>query len=106
MHEFAILAFGGLVTAVIVRLMSAYGREVAKTSNWVLYLGLGVGYAYLADFSIFTAWGMDVRSHMAGAIITGFMVGGFAWLWEEAISFAQRYGHHAENGAKRLRRAA
>jgi hypothetical protein len=106
MHEFAILAFGGLVTAVIVRLMSAYGREVAKTSNWVLYLGLGVGYAYLADFSIFTAWGLDVRSHMAGAIITGFMVGGFAWLWEEAIGFFHRYAHHAENGAKRLRRAA
>lgn len=105
MHEFAILAFGGLVTAVVVRLMSAYGRDVAKTSNWVLYLGLGVGYAYLADFSIFSAWGMEVRSHMAGAIITGFMVGGFAWLWEEAISFAQHY-HHAENGSKRLRRAA
>jgi hypothetical protein len=106
MHEFAILAFGGLVTAVVVRLMSAYGREVAKTSNWVLYLGLGVGYAYLADFSIFTAWGMDVRSHMAGAIITGFMVGGFAWLWEEAISFLQNYGTREHAESKRLRRAA
>lgn len=106
MHEFAILAFGGLVTAVVVRLMSAYGREVAKTSNWVLYLGLGVGYAYLADFSIFSAWGMDVRSHMAGAILTGFMVGGLAWLWEEAISFAQHYSHHEHTESKRLRRAA
>jgi hypothetical protein len=106
MHEFAILAFGGLVTAVVVRLMSAYGREVAKTSNWVLYLGLGVGFAYLADFSIFTAWGMDVRSHMAGAIITGFMVGGFAWLWEEAISFFQNYGQREHAESKRLRRAA
>ena len=106
MHEFAILAFGGLVTAVVVRLMSAYGREVAKTSNWVLYLGLGVGYAYLADFSIFTAWGMSVRGHAYGAIITGFMVGGFAWLWEEAISFFQHYGQREHAESKRLRRAA
>jgi hypothetical protein len=106
MHEFAILAFGGLVVAVAVRLMSAYGRDIAKTSNWVLYLGLGVGYAYLADYSIFTAWGMAVRSHMAGAIITGFMVGGFAWLWEEAVSFFQNYAHREHTEPKRLRRAA
>lgn len=106
MYEFAILAFGGLVTAAVVRLMSAYGREVAKTSNWVMYLGLGVGYAYLADFSIFTAWGMEVRSHMAGAILTGFMVGGFAWLWEEAIGFFQHYAHREHKDSKPLRRAA
>lgn len=106
MHEFAILAFGGLVTAVAVRLLSAYGRDIAKAGNWVLYMGLGVGYAYLADFSIFAAWGMDVRSHMAGAIITGFMVGGFAWLWDEAIGFFQSYSHREHGETKRLRRAA
>jgi hypothetical protein len=106
MHEFAILAFGGLVTAVAVRLMSSYGREMAKASNWVLYFGLGVGYAYLVDFSIFSAWGMDVRNHMVGAIITGFMVGGFAWLWEEAIAFAHDYAHAHNGESKKLRRAA
>jgi hypothetical protein len=107
MHEFALLAFGGLVTALAVRMVSQYGREISRASNVVLWMGLGVGYAYLVDFSIFTAWDMSVRSHAIGAIITGFMVGGFALLWEEAIDFFRGYAHkdHAEP-KKTLRRAA
>jgi hypothetical protein len=105
MHEFALLAFGGLVTALAVRLVSQYGRDAAsRASNLVLWMGLGVGYAYLVDFQIFSAWGMDVRSHTVGAIITGFMVGGMAMLWEETIDFFRHYGHHEEK--KPLRRAA
>ena len=104
MHEFALLAFGGLVTALAVRLVSQYGRDAAgRASNLVLWMGLGVGYAYLVDFQIFSAWGADVRSHTIGAIVTGFIVGGMAMLWEEAIEFARHYGHHEE---KKLRRAA
>jgi hypothetical protein len=103
MHEFALLAFGGLVTALAVRLMSTYGRDV-RASSVVLWLGLGVGYAYLTDFSIFSAWGIDVRSHTVGAIITGFMTGGMAMLWEEAIAYFQAYAHRDDK--KALRRAA
>jgi hypothetical protein len=106
MHEFALLAFGGLVTALAVRLVSQYGRDGARASNLVLWMGLGVGYAYLVDFSMFTAWGVDVRSHTVGAIITGFMVGGMAMLWEEAIGFFQRYGHRYDEKKTTIRRAA
>ena len=105
MHGFALLAFGGLAVALAVRLVSSYGRDMARASNLVLWLGLGVGYAYLADFSIFSAWGFDVRSHTVGAIVTGFMTGGMAMLWEEAITFVQHYARPA-NGSKTLRRAA
>ena len=104
MHEFAIFAFGGLAVALAVRVLSSYGREAARASNLVLWVGLGVGYAYLTDFSAFSAWGVDVRSHAVGAIVTGFMIGGMAMLWEEAISFFQNYAHRDES--KRLRRAA
>lgn len=106
MHEFALLAFGGLVTALAVRLVSQYGREAAgRASNLVLWMGLGVGYAYLVDFQIFTAWGMDVRSHTIGAVITGFMVGGMAMLWEEALDYFHSYAHR-HDGSKGIRRAA
>jgi hypothetical protein len=105
MHGFALLAFGGLVIALVVRLLSSYGRDVTnRASNIMLSAGLGVGYAYLTDYSIFTAWNMGVRSHTVGAIITGFMVAGFAWLWEEAIDFFHNYGH--SEAKKTLRRAA
>ncbi len=105
MHGFALLAFGGLAVALAVRLVSSYGRDMARASNLVLWLGLGVGYAYLADFSIFSAWGFDVRSHAIGAIVTGFMTGGMAMLWEEAIAYVQHFARPA-NGSKPLRRAA
>jgi hypothetical protein len=105
MHEFALLAFGGLVTALAVRLVTQYGRDAAgRASNLLLWLGLGVGYAYLVDFQIFTAWGIDVRNHAIGAVMTGFMVGGMAMLWEEFIDFV--HGYAARKGGKPLHRAA
>jgi hypothetical protein len=45
-----------------------------------------------------------VRSHTVGAILTGFMTGGMAMLWEEAIAYLSHYYHRDEK--KPLRRAA
>jgi hypothetical protein len=104
MHAFAILAFGGLATALAVRMLSSYGREMSGASKVVLWVGLGVGFAYLANFSIFDAWHIAVRSHTVGAIMTGFMTGGMALLWEEAIAYLSHYYHRDEK--KSLRRAA
>ena len=105
MYAFALLAFGGIVIALVTRMLSSYGRDMAnRASNIVLSVGLGVGYAYLVDFSIFRAWGFGVRSHTVGAVITGFMVAGMAWLWEEGLDFLHHYGHN--EAKKTLRRAA
>lgn len=106
MHEFALLAFGGLVTALAVRFVSQYAKDAAgRASTLLLWLMGGVGYAYLTDFQIFSAWGMDVRSHHIGAVMTGFMVAGFAMLWEEALDYIHSYAER-HNGSKSLRRAA
>jgi hypothetical protein len=106
MHEFALLAFGGLVTALAVRFVSQYAKDAAgRASSLLLWLAMGVGYAYLVDFQIFSAWGMDVRSHHIGAVMTGFMVGGFAMLWEEALAYFHSYAER-HNGKKSLHRAA
>ena len=104
MHAFAILAFGGLAVALSVRMLSSYGREMSKASTVVLWVGLGVGFAYLAGFSIFGAWHVAVRSHTIGTILTGFMLGGMAMLWEEAVAYLSHYYHREDK--KSLRRAA
>ncbi len=104
MHAFAILAFGGLAVALAVRMLSSYGREMSRASTVVLWVGLGVGFAYLADFSIFASWGIDVRNHAIGNVLTGFMFGGMAMLWEEAVAYLSHYYHRDEK--KSLRRAA
>jgi len=104
MHAFAILAFGGLAVALAVRMLSSYGREMSRASTVVLWVGLGVGFAYLASFSIFDAWNIDVRNHAIGNVLTGFMLGGMAMLWEEAIAYFAHYYHSGDK--KSLRRAA
>ena len=104
MHAFAILAFGGLAVALAVRMLSSYGREMSRASTVVLWVGLGVGFAYLANFSIFGSWHIAVRNHAVGSILTGFMAGGMAMLWEEAFSYLSHYYHRDEK--KSLRRAA
>lgn len=106
MHEFALLAFGGLAVALVIRFVSQYG-DMGRVPSVLLWLGLGVGYAYLTSYSIFDAWGIGVRSETVGSIMTGFMVGGMAMLWEEVIDFARSYAHRGhEEPKKTLRRAA
>lgn len=104
MYEFAVLIFGGLVVWLAGKLVSQYGREMPGASGYVLMAALGVGYAYLADYSIFSAWGIGVRSDAVGHIVTGFMVAGLAHLWEEAMHFMRGFAHG--NHEKKLRRAA
>jgi hypothetical protein len=107
MHEFAILAFAGLAIALSVRILSTYVKELTRLSTVVLWVGLGVGFAYLANYSIFAAWGIGVRSEPIGMVLTGFMAGGLAMLWEEAISFFRAYTHQEPSKTdKPLRRAA
>lgn len=104
MYEFAVLAFGGLVTWLASKLVSQYGREMPGAGGFVLLAALGVGYAYLADYSIFSAWGIGVRSDAIGHIVTGFMVAGLAHLWEVGMDFMHGFAHGSHE--KKLRRAA
>ena len=52
-------------------------------------------------FSIFTAWHVSVRSHTVGTILTGFMLGGLAMLWEEAVAYFAHYYHREDNSKLR-----
>jgi hypothetical protein len=106
MHEFAILAFGGLVVWLVHKLLSQYGRELTKASGVILTMALGVGFAYLVNYSLFAAWGIGVRNEAIGTVVTGFMVAGIALLWEEAIGFFRSYATKEHGEAKKLRRAA
>lgn len=106
MYEFAILMFGGLATWLGTKLVSQYGKEMTRTSGYVLMAGLGVGYAYLVDYSLFEAWGIAVRSDTIGHVITGFMLAGVAHVWDHAFDYMHALAHGNGRGAKRLSRAA
>ena len=106
MYQFAILAFGGLAVWLVGKLLAQHGPDMARTSSLVLMAGLGVGYAYLVDYSLFAGWHAVVRNATIGHVITGFIVAGVAMLWDEAIDFTRSYAAGHGEAKKPLRRAA
>ena len=107
MYQFAILAFGGLAVWLVGKLLAQHGPDMARASSLVLMAGLGVGYAYLVDYSLFSGWHMGVRNATIGHIMTGFILAGVAMLWDEALDFMRAWsGAHNGEAKKPLRRAA
>jgi len=59
------------------------GREL-----WALFMvALGIGVAWLADFSLFAAWGLPVRDHAIGVWLTGFALAGTGYFWKVVLEF-------------------
>lgn len=110
MYEFAILVFGGLLVAKSVDLVRHMAKEVERLGVLILWFGAGVGFAYLVDYSIFSAWGVAARSGTIGTLVTGLMVGAFAAVWHEVLGllheFTHRYQGEASEIEARLHRAA
>ena len=106
MYQFAILLFGGLAVWLVGKVLAQHGPDMARATGAVLMAGLGVAYAYLVDYSVFSGWGVDVRNDAIGHVITGFIVAGVAMLWEEALDFMHSWAANHGEGKKSLRRAA
>lgn len=106
MYAFAMLLFGGLAVWVSGKILAAHGPDMARASSYVLMALLGVGYAYLVDYSLFAGWHATVRNATIGHIVTGFVVAGMAMLWDEALDFFHAWGSGHGEAKKPLRRAA
>jgi hypothetical protein len=106
MYQFAILAAGGLAVWLVGKLLAQHGPDMARVSSVVLMCMLGVGYAYLVDYSLFSGWHATVRNDTIGHVVTGFIVAGVAMLWDEAIDFMHAWSSDHGEAKKPLRRAA
>ncbi len=110
MYEFAVLLLAGLVTAKLVDLVRHATKDVPKAGSLLIAAAVGIGLAYLLDFSIFAAWGVGVRAETIGVIVTGLVLAGVAGVWHEAIELmrerAHRYHGEATEIEARLRSAA
>jgi hypothetical protein len=109
-YEFAILAFGGLITAKTVDLLRHLTKEMQKAGVLFLSAAAGVGYAFLLDFSLFAHWGVGVRADWIGTLATGLFMGGLAGAWHEGLGvmreWAHRYHGEATEIEARMHRAA
>lgn len=110
MYEFAILLLGGLVTAKAVDFLRGLAKEMHGSGVLLLTGLVGVGVAFLMDFSIFTGWGVAVRADWVGTLLTGLFMGGLAGAWHHSLGmmreWAHRYHGEATEIEARLHRAA
>jgi hypothetical protein len=72
MYEFAIVALLGIGTMRLVETAGEY-RDLSAVRS-LLSLAVGVLAAWALDFSLFSAWGVPVRSELLGYVGTGVMI--------------------------------
>ncbi|MDQ3986868.1 MAG: hypothetical protein M3280_10295 [Actinomycetota bacterium] len=72
MYEFAIVVLLGIGSFKLVDMINEY-VDLSKVHT-LLTIILGVGVAWALDFSLFTQWGIDVRSEGLGYVGTGLMI--------------------------------
>ncbi len=84
MYVFATVLLLGLAVWAVAMIVERW-LSIAPEIWAIVFVGLGVGAAWLADFDVFTLWGIGVRSAWIGTTLTGLAIAGTAYFWREAI---------------------
>lgn len=110
MYEFAIVALLGLAVYKTVDFLTALFKMDEPAYRLLGTLGLGIVATEVLDHSIFAAWGIPVREAWMGPLFTGLIVGGFSYVWHEALGLLEGYGRRQRDEAleieNRMPRAA
>lgn len=86
MFAFAIMALLGLAVLAVTAIASRYLSISAEIRAFVL-AALGVGAAWLIDLDLFGVLAVDTRDSAIGVTVTGLMIGGAAYFWQEILGF-------------------
>ena len=111
MFAFAMMALLGLAVLAVTAIVSRFLSISAEIRAFAL-AALGVGAAWLIDLDLFGVLGIDTRHTAIGVTVTGLMIGGAAYFWQEILSFftglARKLGDEAATLEKseHLRRVA
>ncbi len=86
MYVFAVAALLGLAVMAVAMIAERYLTIVQEF--WaIVVVALGVGVAWLADFNIFSLWGIGVRYEWVAIGLTGLVLAGFAQFWHVVLGF-------------------
>lgn len=99
----ALLSLGVLAVAMMVR---RFVYQNQRPEMWMLLLtALGIATAWIADFSLWAGWGIDVRADWIGVTLTGLALAGFAQVWHEVVGLAAGLERKYNDEAASLERA-
>jgi hypothetical protein len=86
MYEFAIVALLALATLKLVDFLTDAVPQLRSMRSVATFV-IAVGATVLLDYSVFRAWGIDIRNDTMGVWITGFVVAGMTVPWRAAFAF-------------------
>lgn len=84
MYVFAVAALLGLAVMAVAMIAERY-LAIVQEFGAIVLAALGVGAAWLADFNIFTLWGIGVRYEWVAILLTGLVLAGFAHVWHVVL---------------------
>lgn len=110
MYGFGMVALLGLATVGVGAVAYRY-LAMAREFWALLFVLLGVGAAWLANFDLFGVWGLAVRDHAIAVTLTGLAIAGAAYFWRVTLQFlaeiSRKFTDEARSIEKtELRRAA
>lgn len=101
MYEFTTVILLGLAVYAVVALIRQLG-ETSRALRIFLDLALGLTVAWATDYSMFTGWGVNLRSLWMGPVATGLVIGGVAVLWTELVGLVTSYARRSYDEATEI----
>lgn len=90
MYHFAIVVLSALALVKVVDFVVDQMSGLERMRSLLTFIG-GIGAMWALDFSLFEAWGVDVRTDWMGIWATGFLVAGMTVVWRAAFSFLTQH---------------
>ena len=86
MYVFAVVALLALATLKLVDFLTDAVPQLAKLRSLLTFV-IAVGATVLLDYSVFGAWGIEIRNATVGTWSTGFIVAGMTVPWRALFGF-------------------
>jgi hypothetical protein len=86
MYDFAIVALLALASLKLVDFLTDAVPQLAKVRSLLTFV-VAVGATVLIDYSVFSAWGVEIRNATVGTWVTGFIVAGMTVPWRALFGF-------------------
>ena len=103
MYHFAIVALLGLATWKFMgMLLGLLKVDLESSVRAFLTLAIGVLACEVIDYSVFSGWGVSLRETWMGPVFTGLIVGGFAYVWHNALGLVEAYGRRHRDEARSI----
>ncbi len=90
MYELGTAALLGLAVFALVEAIG-YFAEASRGLRLFLGLLLALLLAWVIDYSLFSGWGVELRSDWMGPVLTGLTIGGIAGLWHDLVRAVRGY---------------